>query len=646
MRIDCHVPITVRIVGVPTDDQLAAVGQALTRAVSARLAEAERVLAERHGDPRGATTEVRERYDPGRQGADGYAVPSFQLAGDPVAVPALPDLSANEAEALRVRSAGPNLVDPTRSAADNEAAVRALALDIFGSREAVEAVFASLSPLVRQEVDRQHPPEGADATADHHLQFFIRMRLYFSTWEDLLDHFRNFTEVKRPATQDNPEVDVVLHRDAADRLERVLNLLPKHPKIYGGFQLRHFEEGEIQTPGFMIHALGYALDIAAAENPKIGFQSSGTRRFDPHQIAAAIDPRGAHMDMGNDWPGIVKAMGQRLAADTTTLAADDQDPVAKRVFQLFEQQFRQMQRGSLGFIGTLSPAHRTKLLDVRKRYLDVLREIAAQRGKQTPASLQERRKAILEEIPPLVTEWITALDTEVKASLAKHPGMDKLRPPAEIRADLQHAEKRLQLAQQDEQRAKTATAAAVRRRDAAIAKTRPVGRDWTPAPVEAIRDAAARRQEAETALREEIYAKRVRDSAAATRDRLKAELAASDVPALRPAWKWITEVTELREELAHPDLSTPAGIGTFEALTTGDLRSIAPADNPPLLRLLEAGFFNPKDGFDLRFFAEMAHSGFVPGATWQFGGADPMHFELQEGRERIKPPGTLPPRAH
>ena len=48
MRINCHVPITVRIVGVPTDDQLAAIGRALVRAVSSRLAEAERLLADRH----------------------------------------------------------------------------------------------------------------------------------------------------------------------------------------------------------------------------------------------------------------------------------------------------------------------------------------------------------------------------------------------------------------------------------------------------------------------------------------------------------------------------------------------------------------------------------------------------------------------
>jgi len=87
MRIDVHVPITLRIVGSPTDDQLAAAGQALTRAVAARLAQAERLLADRHGH-RGATSvEISEPYDPEREGAEGYAVPSFGHGGDPVVVP-------------------------------------------------------------------------------------------------------------------------------------------------------------------------------------------------------------------------------------------------------------------------------------------------------------------------------------------------------------------------------------------------------------------------------------------------------------------------------------------------------------------------------------------------------------------------------
>ncbi|MFG1997562.1 hypothetical protein ACGFNU_00250 [Spirillospora sp. NPDC048911] len=48
MRIDCGVPLTVRITGTLTDDQLAALGGTLARAVRARLHQAERLLAERY----------------------------------------------------------------------------------------------------------------------------------------------------------------------------------------------------------------------------------------------------------------------------------------------------------------------------------------------------------------------------------------------------------------------------------------------------------------------------------------------------------------------------------------------------------------------------------------------------------------------
>ncbi|WP_284744918.1 hypothetical protein [Amycolatopsis sp. RTGN1] len=79
-------PITLRIAGVPSDDQLAALGRALTRAVAASLAEAERLLADRHGVGAGAVVEVREPYDPRRESAGRYAVPSYQHKGEPSAV--------------------------------------------------------------------------------------------------------------------------------------------------------------------------------------------------------------------------------------------------------------------------------------------------------------------------------------------------------------------------------------------------------------------------------------------------------------------------------------------------------------------------------------------------------------------------------
>ncbi|WP_432828742.1 hypothetical protein [Dactylosporangium sp. CA-092794] len=87
MRINCYVPVTLRIVGRPSDDQLAAAGRAVVRAVTARLAEAERALADRYGVTAAGPVELREAYDPRRQTGDGYSVPSYQKDGDPVVVP-------------------------------------------------------------------------------------------------------------------------------------------------------------------------------------------------------------------------------------------------------------------------------------------------------------------------------------------------------------------------------------------------------------------------------------------------------------------------------------------------------------------------------------------------------------------------------
>jgi hypothetical protein len=77
---------------------------------------------------------------------------------------------------------------------------------------------------------------------------------------DLLDHF---SPAKIVRVTDGP-VDVFLHIDAAVRLRRVLTVMKnmQHPlpTIGEGFSLRGFYKGAFQHPGFMVHAMGYAMD--------------------------------------------------------------------------------------------------------------------------------------------------------------------------------------------------------------------------------------------------------------------------------------------------------------------------------------------------------------------------------------------------
>jgi hypothetical protein len=568
------------------------------------------------------------------------------------------DPDANEAAA---RAQNPDLSQIDRgkqSPKENEDAVRAVVIEAFGGEKALNDAFESLSPSVIKEVDKYSSSDAAAMTANR-VQFFVRMRLYFSSWAEVLDHFRNFVRVTRDP------VDVVLHKSAAARLERALNVLQgkghPFPSITVGFGLRGFHRGEFQTQGFMIHALGYAFDVAASENPKIGFlkPGEGPGRHDPIQIASSIDPSRAHMDMGNSSPGIIEAMGKRTAQDNALSAADDKDPVAKDYFERFEQQFQKMEEGSLEFIGTISKDHREKLLKLRQDYFLILKALADERkkGKRSDAKaiadLEAERRRLLAAIPALVTEWITAIDTAISKTLKAHPGMEKMRSPAAISKDLRSAEANVGQARKTEAQALATKATAMAARDAAsqVRKQAEAREHRAPAGIEfkkALAATSAARQNLTDkidavvdAIEKQLDATRAREGATQARNVLTAELKTSSDPALRGAWDWITSLRELRQALSAPDLSTPAGLKAFEGLTTGDLQHIAPVNNPPLLRLLEKGIFNPQGAFDLEFFEEMAHSGFWPGATWAFGGADPMHFELLEGRNKIQAPGNF-----
>ncbi|MEU5261561.1 hypothetical protein [Amycolatopsis sp. NPDC021455] len=118
MRIDCHIPVTVRIVGVPTDDQLAALGRTLSRVVAARLAEAQRVLDQRYGRA------------PERPGPDDADRVTFQLTDLPVR-PAPPARQPTFEERLLAEAVV--LFDLLRPAAQYDRLQLAKVIDVYGS---------------------------------------------------------------------------------------------------------------------------------------------------------------------------------------------------------------------------------------------------------------------------------------------------------------------------------------------------------------------------------------------------------------------------------------------------------------------------------------------------------------------------------
>ncbi len=87
-EVNCHIPIKVCIRGRLSDAQLDELGEALIRAVAARIEQARRTLGE-HGHARGHETvaSTRERFDPARLFNGGYGLPSYDKGGETVTVP-------------------------------------------------------------------------------------------------------------------------------------------------------------------------------------------------------------------------------------------------------------------------------------------------------------------------------------------------------------------------------------------------------------------------------------------------------------------------------------------------------------------------------------------------------------------------------
>lgn len=88
-RINCYIPIKLSITGRLADPQLDQLSDTLVRALSARIAFAERTIASAHGGSfsEGSVEIVRQGYDPARDNAESYQIASYDRAGQTQRVP-------------------------------------------------------------------------------------------------------------------------------------------------------------------------------------------------------------------------------------------------------------------------------------------------------------------------------------------------------------------------------------------------------------------------------------------------------------------------------------------------------------------------------------------------------------------------------
>ncbi|AZM46640.1 hypothetical protein DMB38_13220 [Streptomyces sp. WAC 06738] len=86
-EVHVRVPIRITLVGEPGPEELAAVRRQLTSSVAARLVRAERMLPRYGAGPGPGAGPAGERFDGGRDGGGGYAVPSYDGGGRPARIP-------------------------------------------------------------------------------------------------------------------------------------------------------------------------------------------------------------------------------------------------------------------------------------------------------------------------------------------------------------------------------------------------------------------------------------------------------------------------------------------------------------------------------------------------------------------------------
>jgi len=564
-----------------------------------------------------------------------------------------------------------------------------LAMAHFGDADKLNAAFQKLSPKVISAV--------GETTADR-AQFLGRMSLYFKSLPDVLDHFSKIEEVgimrdplfqepmvdpvsKKPIKKPGfKNVKIFLHHDARLRFERAAQVLlskgRRLPDVNVGFALRGLhKEKKITHKGKMVHATGIAIDIAAFSNPAV-YKDTMVREMIKTVVEDKYRLHLKTLDKVNIDQVIIE-MGKGTASPDTE----------KKFFEMFEKEFKKMESASQAFTQSLSPSKRDEVLRTREEYFDVLDELEKEREKKKadpkvikkleqklekerekkkadpkvikkleqklekerekkPADpkvikeLEQKRVDKLKVLPGLMTEWIDA----IKARIAReHPGMEKVRSPSQIsralkkkQLEVERVQLELSAAKQDFRRHAKGKPAPT---TAPPSEPFPIPAsfaDWEPGSYQAAQEHLV------LSPLEKALEKALSDAESASIS-AKVELENANKFSSKD-WAEVDILLELKDALEAPDLDSRGGVERFERLTTGDLperKMRGPPNNPPLLRVLQIGYINPKEAFDIDFFKEMARSGFKPGAAWE-SPTDSMHFELQEGREKLKDPSNPP----
>jgi len=530
---------------------------------------------------------------------------------------------------------------------------------------AIEKARAAATTQTDSEKQRFQTGRG-----DRRKEFLNNMRILLGPDPATENHFKAFEPV-------DGSPGLFLHGDAAARMKEVrAELISKGhdiPDTTVGQALRGRHLGKLPNKGMLGHALGFSIDYNAYANPKISFEQGHERVAMTRLFSGG--PTNIKVSQPNP-RAFIEQLGKR-----TTAGEDVEKDVKVQAFLTeFEQQFNLMHAASDQFKQSLPAANLADLRNLKDRYEKALvdlrpvdsnlkaldqkitvarnaaRKLISGQLKTKPADVpaedidaQEKVAKLLEDRKPLDQQksvleaekeavrtslkttfqpWLTKIQEKIDPLRAAETKAGILLDQIPSEAELNKAVNQLKNIDRLEKQLATVTNAKTSERlNDSINKLRA-----KIAPLLAQFDSAAGSSGMTPDGKPLSASVRLEQGEKFTEARLRR----------REIDLWASLAKNLTENTRF----------VFGDLEDGKSRLRLESMDPSVAQLLglldrsdrktdEGGFFNPdpdteKRGFNLLFFKTMVKHGFQPGATWQAGSTDPMHFDFVEGWSKLK----------
>ena len=567
---------------------------------------------------------------------------------------------------------------PTRVPSNEAEAIEDTA-KVYPDDSDVTSAISRVAPQVQKEL-------GNDV--DYQRKFLYRCSLYLGPHPNTVDHFKGIAEFTFADSTKLP-----LHQDTIDKLVAVQSVIgaKNMPSSGTGFALRQLiRQAPVAFPGMMVHAMGYAIDFRAANNPHFkdprqvavqALYTTGATTF--HQSTGTWKQRretirkmgageiGENSKEQKDFLAELNTEGQRDLAGNQAIT--HQLPASELAeLKSLRTQYKDYQKQKKGFDAHLAAAKKKlkkgESFDLHPEDIvhAMLNPDHSERGQliSEMVAVAAKRLTIVGRTREILHDLISKADVDIqrvrklphvtdsekdyKAALAQLGKASTDAKRAVAAADLDLKQTRSVLAQHVKAEARLDTSISKEHRPAQLAKLQ------------------SQRAEEERKKRDAAAVNVISAANRVTAGAEEGQAAASldDAQKAKERRVWLQNLEDLQSSLSDAGFDPRLVFGIGDADAEAD-RSVR---DPSLVQLFSRGFFSvdqpmpatvkapasggagppkvvapkgkgaakppakavappPPHGFDLHFMEEMAKHGFDQGAEWAPHGVDSMHFE-------------------